>query len=82
MSRADTAIRAAAGVTVVALAGIAGAISYSHVTGLAEAHGEHGWRTHAFRSAWFGVEVVASLVLLADRRLGGADPRCGGELRG
>jgi hypothetical protein len=48
MSRADTAIRAAAGVTVVTLAGIAAAISYNRMTALAGAHGEHGWRTHAF----------------------------------
>jgi len=70
VSRADTAIRAGAGVTVLALAGIAGAISYSHMTGLAEAHGEHGWRGHAFPLSVDGVEVVASLVLLADRRAG------------
>jgi hypothetical protein len=39
-SRADTCIRAAAGVTVAGLAGIAGAISYSHMQELAAAHGE------------------------------------------
>lgn len=37
--RADTTIRSAAGVTVAALAGIAGAISYSHMRELAVAHG-------------------------------------------
>jgi hypothetical protein len=70
VSRVDTAIRAAAGVTVAALAGIAGAISYSHMEGLAAAHGEHGWRGHAFPLSVDGIEVVASLVLLADRRAG------------
>jgi hypothetical protein len=70
MSRADGAIRAAAGVTVVALAGIAGAISYSHMTALALVHGEQGWRTHMFPLSVDGIEVVASLVLLADKRAG------------
>jgi hypothetical protein len=68
VSRADGAIRTAAGVTVVALAGIAGAISYSHMTELAHLHGEQGWRTHMFPLSVDGIEVVASLVLLADKR--------------
>ena len=68
MSRADTAIRAAAGVTVVGLAGIAAAISYSHMTELAHAHGETGWRAHMFPLSVDGIEIVASLVLLADKR--------------
>ncbi len=58
-SRADTCIRAAAGVTVAGLAGIAGAISYSHMQELAAAHGETGWQAHALprwrpgrRQAW------------------------------
>jgi hypothetical protein len=70
VGRADAAIQVIAGVTVVALAGIAGAISYSHMTALADTHGEHGWRAHAFPLSVDGVEVVASLVLLADRRAG------------
>jgi hypothetical protein len=68
VSRADGAIRTAAGVTVVVLAGIAGAISYSHMTELAHLHGEQGWRTHMFPLSVDGIEVVASLVLLADKR--------------
>jgi hypothetical protein len=70
MIRADTAIRVAAGVTVVGLAGIAGAISYSHMVQLAHAHGESGWRGHMFPLSVDGIEIVASLVLLADRRAG------------
>jgi Protein of unknown function (DUF2637) len=70
VSRADGAIRTAAGVTVVALAGIAGAISYSHMTALAHVHGEQGWRSHMFPLSVDGIEVVASLVLLADKRAG------------
>jgi hypothetical protein len=69
-SGADTVIRAAAGVTVAGLAGIAGAISYSHMRVLATAHGETGWQGHAFPLSVDGIEIVASLVLLADRRTG------------
>src|SRR6266566_3789106 len=65
---ADTALRMAAGVTVTALAGIAGAISYSHMRELAAAHSETGWRAHTFPLSVDGIEIVASLVLLADRR--------------
>jgi len=67
---ADTGIRAAAGLTVVVLAGIAGAISYSHMRVLAEAHGETGWQAHTFPLSVDGIEVVASLVLLGDRSTG------------
>ncbi|MEV6348171.1 DUF2637 domain-containing protein [Actinoplanes sp. NPDC051851] len=70
MSRVDTAIRAAAGVTVIGLAGIAGAISYSHMAELAHAHGEIGWRAHMFPLSVDGIEIVSSLVLLADKRAG------------
>jgi Protein of unknown function (DUF2637) len=70
--RADGVIRAAAGVTVVGLAGVAGAISYSHMRALAAAHGEAGWQAHTFPLSVDGIEIVASLVLLADRRAGRA----------
>lgn len=70
MNRVDAAIKAAAGVTVVGLAGIAGAISYSHMTELAHLHGETGWRGHMFPLSVDGIEIVASLVLLADKRAG------------
>lgn len=50
------------------LAGIAGAISYGHMRQLAAAHGDTGWHAHAFPLSVDGVEIVASLVLLADRR--------------
>lgn len=65
--RADKWISRAAGATV---AGIAGAISYSHLRQLAAAHGDGGWHAHAFPLSVDGVEIVASLVLLADRRAG------------
>lgn len=68
--RMDTCIRVTAGVTVADLAGIAGAISYSHGRELAAAHGETGWQGHAFPLSVDGIEIVASLVLLAHRRTG------------
>jgi len=66
--RGDTAIRVTAGLTTVGLAGIAGAISYQHLLILAETHGQRGWLGHAFPLSVDGVEIVASLRLLADRR--------------
>lgn len=68
--RADTWMRASVTVTVAGLAGIAGAISYSHMRNLAAVHGETGWQAHAFPLSVDGIEIVASLVLLADRRAG------------
>src|SRR5215475_2283977 len=68
--RADVWIRRAAGITVAGLAGIAGALSYSHMRQLAAAHGNAGWHAHTFPLSVDGVEIVASLVLLADRRTG------------
>src|SRR3954449_5403021 len=88
MSAADRTIVGAAGATVVGLAGVAGAISYSHMAELARLHGEVGWRAHAFPVSVDGIEIVASLVLLAHRRggqsarlvaVGGAGGRHGGE---
>src|SRR5437762_12881545 len=68
MSAVDKGIVGAAGTTVVGLAGVAGAISYSHMAELARLHGEVGWRAHAFPISVDGIEIVASLVLLAHRR--------------
>jgi hypothetical protein len=64
MNAVDRAIAVAAGATVVGLAGVAGAISYSHMAELARLHGETGWRAHAFPISVGGIEIVASLVLL------------------
>jgi hypothetical protein len=70
-SAADTWISRAASVTVAALAGLAGAISYSHMRQLAQQHGQAGWHAHAFPLSVDGlVEIVASLVLLVDQRSG------------
>ncbi|NJC70032.1 DUF2637 domain-containing protein [Planosporangium thailandense] len=70
MSATNRAIVRAAGATVIGLAGVAGAISYSHMAELARLHGEVGWRAHAFPVSVDGIEIVASLVLLAHRRAG------------
>jgi hypothetical protein len=66
----DTAIRAAAGLTTLGLAGIAAAISYEHLLTLAQLHGQTAWRASAFPLSVDGLELVSSLVLLADRRTG------------
>jgi hypothetical protein len=70
LSRADAWISLAAATTVATLAGIAGAISYSHMRQLAAAHGQADWHAHAFPLSVDGMEIVASLVLLAVRRAG------------
>jgi hypothetical protein len=70
VARLDRGIRITAGLAVAVLAVIAGAVSYAHMRVLADAHGETGWQAHAFPLSVDGVEVVASLVLLADRRTG------------
>jgi hypothetical protein len=67
---ADRWISRTAAATVVGLAGIAGALSYSHMRQLAQDHGQAGWHAHAFPLSVDGIEIVASLVLLADRRAG------------
>jgi hypothetical protein len=65
--RADKRISRAAITTVAGLASIAGATKYSHMRQLATAHGDTGWHAHAFPLSADGVEIVASLVVLADR---------------
>src|SRR5260370_30168928 len=70
ISLAERWIGRIAAATVAALAGIAGAISYSHMRHLAAAHNQAGWHAHAFPLSVDGIEIVASLVLLADRRAG------------
>src|SRR5262249_15371499 len=64
----DTAIRASAGLTTLGLAGIAAAISYDHLLQLAQQNGQTAWRASAFPLSVDGLELVCSLVVLADRR--------------
>jgi peptidoglycan/LPS O-acetylase OafA/YrhL len=65
---ADRWISRTTAATVAGLAGIAGALSCSHMRALAQDHGQADWHAHAFPLSVDGVEIVASLVLLADRR--------------
>ncbi|HEY3904904.1 MAG TPA: DUF2637 domain-containing protein, partial [Streptosporangiaceae bacterium] len=67
---ADRWISRIAAATVAGLAGVAGALSYSHMRQLAQDHGQAGWHAHTFPLSVDGIEIVASLVLLADRRAG------------
>lgn len=70
VSLADKWVSRAASATVAALAGLAGALSYSHMQQLAQEHGQAGWHGHVFPLSVDGLEIVASLVLLADHRSG------------
>lgn len=67
-SSADRWVSRAAAGTVAALAALAGAISYSHMRQLAQDYGQAGWYAHAYPLSVDGLEIVASLVLLADHR--------------
>jgi hypothetical protein len=52
------------------LAIVAGAISYAHMQNLALHHDQLGWKANAFPISVDGIEVVASLHILAQRRAG------------
>jgi len=67
---ADKWIIRTAAAAVTGLAGIAAAITYSHMRQLAREDGQFGWHAHAFPLSVDGIEIVASLVLLANRRAG------------
>ncbi|MFI9638954.1 DUF2637 domain-containing protein [Micromonospora sp. NPDC051925] len=69
-SRADKALRVLTGLTVAGLAVVAGAISFAHMTELAIEHGQTGWKAYAFPISVDGLEIVASLYLVAQRRAG------------
>jgi hypothetical protein len=64
----NRAITIKAGLAVTILGGISAAISYTHIIQLAHLHHETGWRAHALPVSIDGLEVVASLVLLAEHR--------------
>jgi hypothetical protein len=52
------------------LALVAGAISFAHMTALAAEHGQAGWMSGAFPVSVDGLELVASLYILARHRAG------------
>jgi hypothetical protein len=68
MRRTDRLTRAATVLVVAALAVAAGAISFSHMSALALAHGQLGWKSTAFPVSVDGLELVSSLYILAQRR--------------
>ena len=52
------------------LAIVAGAISFAHMRELATHHDQLGWKSYAFPISVDGLEIVASLYLVAQRRAG------------
>ena len=70
MTKTDLLTRVATGLTVAALAGVAGAISFSHMSQLALQHDQLGWKSVAFPISVDGLELVSSLYILAQRRAG------------
>lgn len=54
----------------VGLAPVSGAISFDHMRELAQRHGQLGWRAYAFPISVDGLEIVASLYIVAQRRVG------------
>ncbi|WP_080678022.1 DUF2637 domain-containing protein [Salinispora pacifica] len=69
-NRTDSVIHVLTWLTVAGLAIVAGAISFSHMTELAVEHGQGGWKAYAFPVSVDGLEIVASLYLVAQRRAG------------
>ena len=49
---------------------VAGAISFDHMRELATHHDQTGWKSYAFPISVDGLEIVASLYLVAQRRAG------------
>src|SRR5437899_8787971 len=62
------ALQVTTGLTVAGLSGVAGAISFSHMSALE--HGQLGWKSSAFPISVDGLELTASLYLLAQHRAG------------
>jgi hypothetical protein len=66
----DRILRLLTAMTVAALAVTAGAISFAHMTELAIRHGQTEWKAYAFPISVDGLEIVASLYLVVQRRAG------------
>nr|WP_221375104.1 DUF2637 domain-containing protein [Actinoplanes polyasparticus] len=69
-TRTDKTLMVLTALFVGALAIVAGAISFSHMRELALDHGQLGWKSLAFPISVDGLEIVASLYLVAQRRAG------------
>jgi hypothetical protein len=70
VSRTDKVLRVLTGLTVAGLAIVAGAISFAHMKELALHHDQIGWKAYAFPVSVDGLEIVASLYLVVQRRAG------------
>jgi hypothetical protein len=68
--RTDTTLLILTAVFVSALAIVAGAVSFDHMRELAIKHDQTGWKAYAFPISVDGLEIVASLYLVAQRRAG------------
>ena len=71
----DKLIRTAMTAVVVAVAGFAAVVSYSHIYGLGRAHGQVGAAARLLPLSVDGLIVAASLVLLHEARNGRGAPR-------
>jgi hypothetical protein len=69
-SRADKVLLVLAGLFVAGLAVVAGAISFAHMVELAARHDQSDWKAYTFPVSVDGLEIVASLYLVAQRRAG------------
>jgi hypothetical protein len=69
-TRTDKTLLIVTAVCVAGLAMVAGAISFAHMRELATHHGQTGWKSYAFPISVDGLEIVASLFLVAQRRAG------------
>jgi hypothetical protein len=67
---ADKTVLILTAVCVGGLATAAGAISFAHMRELATLHDQLGWKSFAFPVSVDGLEIVASLYLVAQRRAG------------
>jgi hypothetical protein len=69
-TRTDTLLLIVTALFVGALAIVAGTISFAHMRELATHHDQLGWKAYAFPISVDGLEIVASLYLVAQRRAG------------
>jgi Protein of unknown function (DUF2637) len=69
-TRTDKLLLAMTALFVGGLAVVAGAVSFAHMRELAIHHDQVGWESYAFPVSVDGLEVVASLYLVAQRRAG------------
>jgi Protein of unknown function (DUF2637) len=69
-TRTDKLLLILTAVCVGGLAIVAGAISFAHMRELATHHDQLGWKSYAFPISVDGLEIVASLYLVAQRRAG------------